>query len=207
MFRAPSPIRSPRRWQAVAGLAAVPLAVAIVTLTACLPVPVGDPSKSEVKPKLNGAWLREQEDKSSLYVVRPYDERTHLVQWFDYKAEYGSIQPKQAGVAKLWFTTIKGKTFAVMKPLNTHRFLGMKQKGKRFYIVGRLSVSGDEATLRPTDPNASFLKGVDTREDAEAAIRKHVDDDALYQEAVTLSRAGDDDKERVRSVLEAFHVK
>jgi len=59
------------------------LSIAIVTvpflisLLACLPVPLGDAEKSRVNPALSGIWISPEEE--SVFLIEPYDKRTWLV--------------------------------------------------------------------------------------------------------------------------------
>ena len=62
----------------LAGVA--PLVVAILSLTACVKYPVGDPEKSKVDPKLSGVWCYQQADsKTPAGHARHFLQEPHLV--------------------------------------------------------------------------------------------------------------------------------
>lgn len=59
------------------------LAIAIVSLMACLPVPIGDPEKSQIDSELSGMWLMLGDDDDSFVTLfEPYDKRTWLISQF-----------------------------------------------------------------------------------------------------------------------------
>ena len=58
------------------------LALAIVSLMACLPVPIGDPEKSQIDPELSGMWLMLGDDEPAVALFEPYDKRTWLISHF-----------------------------------------------------------------------------------------------------------------------------
>jgi hypothetical protein len=59
------------------------LAIAIVGLLACLPVPIGDPEKSKIDPELSGMWLLiGGENGPEVALFEPYDKRTWLIAQF-----------------------------------------------------------------------------------------------------------------------------
>ena len=56
------------------------LAIALVGLLGCLPVPIGDPEKSRIDPELNGMWLMDRGDGDpAVTLFEPYDKRTWLI--------------------------------------------------------------------------------------------------------------------------------
>ncbi len=59
------------------------LAIALVGLLGCLPVPIGDPEKSRIDPELNGMWLMDGGDSDpAVTLFEPYDKRTWLISQF-----------------------------------------------------------------------------------------------------------------------------
>lgn len=58
-------------------LAIIPL---FAGLLACMPVPIGDPDRSRIDPRMSGFWVMDDNDgDAALYLFRPYDKRTWLV--------------------------------------------------------------------------------------------------------------------------------
>jgi len=48
-------------------------------LLACMPVPVGDPERSQIDPEMTGIWAMVDGDDVALYQFNPYDKRTWLI--------------------------------------------------------------------------------------------------------------------------------
>ncbi len=70
------------------------LAVAIVGLLGCLPVPIGDPEKSRIDPELNGMWLMiGPGDGPAVTLFEPYDKRTWLISQFHISTSKESCEP------------------------------------------------------------------------------------------------------------------
>lgn len=57
-------------------LAIIPM---LAGLLACMPVPIGDPERSRIDPKMSGWWVLEEDGGAVLCVLRPYDKRTWMV--------------------------------------------------------------------------------------------------------------------------------
>ena len=65
--------------RSLSGLALAVLAAPILmSLLACLPVPIGDPEKSRIDPELNGMWIMMGDD-IAVVLFEPYDKRTWLL--------------------------------------------------------------------------------------------------------------------------------
>ena len=186
-------------------LAAALLAFALLA-SACLPVSLGDPAESKTQPRFNGAWLFvEDTGEHMLYLVRSYDERTHLVQHFSFDMEDGEVQPRSTSLAKAWLTEIEGHIFGTLDILDPKHFVGEKNESPIRYVVVRLDLEGDRLTVRSTDPNSEHFEDLDTPEQARRIIAEHVEDDAIYLEPHTMRKLGEDHHERIRKVLKAFH--
>ena len=51
----------------------------LMSLLACIPVPLGDPENSRIDPDLNGLWIMEDGPDEWVLLFEPYDKRTWLV--------------------------------------------------------------------------------------------------------------------------------
>src|ERR1700742_4690277 len=105
-----------RTWLGVA--LAVPLAVVLLAIFACLPAPVGDPEKSAVDPQLTGAWKATAKDsqKNLAYVLlQPWDQRTYFMEYITTNTSDGKDEHELMHF-KAWLTNIAGSTFITCQP-------------------------------------------------------------------------------------------
>lgn len=63
-------------------LAAVMVPV-FIGLMACMPVPIGDPERSQIDPHRAGAWVGVVEGGPTLLLYQPYDKRTWLLRHYE----------------------------------------------------------------------------------------------------------------------------
>src|SRR4051794_17165564 len=90
---------------------------ALLGLSACLPVPLGDPEKAKIDPRLVGVWQWRDDDATvHLAVFRPFDDRTYAVDTMTgTMAADGVMKPASRNVFKGWLTTVKGETFLTLQ--------------------------------------------------------------------------------------------
>jgi len=200
----------------------------LLVLTACLPVPVGDPEKSRIDPALSGAWrVAGADDEQMLMVLDPYDKRTWLVTLVglddagDNRA--GQVSAPQApfnavnaqrfrvaslGVYKCWLTRIGGETFMTWESKTLSETL--PDMVPEQWWVFRVRKSGDDTFyLDSFDYSIDGLDKVTTSRDAEKIIRRHVDDPGFFKEkdAPRLERLPADDVAALPRLLEDFGFK
>ena len=190
-------------------LLALPLAVLVAGIFACLPVPIGDPEKSKVDEKLVGGWIVANEDKSStIYIVRAFDQRTYMIQGLDFEvAADKSIKPKSTMTFKAWLTPIGKETFICVETLNPETPLGIADKGeKQTFLVAAISLKDDELTMRVVKPDSPQLKDVKTTADADKALAAHVGELEMYSDPTVFKKLGKNDAETVQAVLKAFQI-
>lgn len=127
-----------RRWRSLLGLALFAvLAPSLLTLMACLEVPIGAPEKSVVDPALSGAWLSVDDNSAEpwLWLLEPWDQRTWITTWVmaesaapeetegagpreglrDLEA-LEALESATVAVFKTWLTEIGGVRFLVLEP-------------------------------------------------------------------------------------------
>lgn len=201
--------------------------VLLAILTACLPVPVGDPEKSRVDPGLSGAWrVAGADDGQLLMVLDPYDERTWLVTLIGLGAAGDSpghaaapqvpfsaanadvFRVENLGVYKCWLTRIGGETFMTWESKTLSDTLPAMVPEQ--WWVFRIRKSGDDAFyLDGFDYSIDGLDEVTTRKEAEKIIRRHVDDPGFFkvQDAPRLDRLQADDVAALPRLLEGFGLK
>lgn len=185
----------------------------IAGLLACMPVPIGDPERSRIDPELSGVWAMTEEGKDSgLYMFRPYDKRTWLVIGVEESGE--AFEP--AAVYKAWLTKLGGEKFMTWEMAG-----GVDAKGSfspEFWYVFRVDkdnanlvklrllnyeYDGFESIPGPDDYEGNYVK--DMRRKFERVIKKNVDDEEMYGEALVLRRLVDDElaaaADRLREVI------
>jgi hypothetical protein len=162
-------------------------AVLAVTMTACLPVPLGDPAASRIDPALAGWWLHEDATVKTVAVIYPHDERTYVVHSVGYEQKDGGVSRKSQALCKAWLTDVKGRSFLTLEPL-AQRLPG--ETGGKVYPVFRLSRDGGPDALGARGVRESFpaLKAAKTPADVAAAIARDVDHADLYGEEARFRR-------------------
>lgn len=128
----------------IGGLMMLAIIPIFAALLACMPVPIGDPDRSRIDPRMSGFWLMDDNDgEAALYLFRPYDKRTWLVIGLDIlaggNAEFEDPDLGSAGdiiavlrahpvgawgliaespaVYKAWLAKIGGRRFMTWEPI------------------------------------------------------------------------------------------
>jgi hypothetical protein len=202
--------------------------ILLSVLTACLPVPVGDPEKSRIDPALSGAWrVAGGDDEQMLMVLDPYDKRTWLVTLIglgdagDNRAgqvsalqvpfnavNADSFRVTSLGVYKCWLTRIGGETFMTWESKTLSETLPNMVPEQ--WWAFRVRKSGDDTFyLDSFDYSIDGLDKVTTSKDAEKIIRRHIDDPGFFEEkdAPRLDRLPADDVATLPRLLENFGFK
>lgn len=200
------------RFRSTLGLMlALPLAATVLALAACLPVAVGDPERSEADPALVGPWLAEINDTNrQMFLVHRYDERTYMVQMFQYQMHAGRVEPGSTSQFKAWLTELGGKQFITMEPFSARELALPNGEGPLHgleYFVARITPGEDTVDVRALNPKSNLLDSVHSREEAERVIQENVGDDGLYVDrSIELRKLEGYDEDEVRSVLNAFNA-
>jgi hypothetical protein len=181
----------------------LPLVPLILTLLACLNVPLGSPETSKVDERLSGAWTVRHDGDEQMYILRPFDGRAYIVQSFNYKADRSEFSGMST--SKGWLTTIGSAAFITLEPINHKNELGVSDDKSKFWLVGRVNLSGDSLEYKPITNDSKLIKSQEpkTREALESLVKANVDNLDLYGETMRFQRA---DKDTIKAVLEAFHV-
>jgi len=201
------------------------LAPFLLALMACLKVPVGDPEKSRIDPALSGVWRVEHNGRSSdsLWIIEPWDARTWIVTMIDAKEDESSDEAaattprdvltllesnglKNIDAYKAWLATLGGVRFLVLEPKRPlHDLTGEKPE---FWFALKVQ--------RPTAERVGLLLAIGENIDeakttakAEAILRKHARDPALYDdgsESYVLLRVPETEYGRVDELLESLNI-
>lgn len=201
------------------------LAPFLLALMACVKVPVGDPEKSRIDPTLSGVWRLEHNGGSSdsLWIIEPWDARTWIVTTLDAKDgdssdEAAATTPSDAisrlerngleGIAtfKAWLATFGGVRFLVLEPKQVVRErMGMKPEIWFVFKVQKLTADRVGLLLAIGED----IDEAKTTAKAEAILRKHARDPALYgdgSESNILLRVPETEYGRVDELLESLNI-
>lgn len=224
-----------KRRRSFAGLLlALILLPLLLSVMACLPVPVGNPEKSHVDPMLSGAWrLTGSDDSQMLMVLDPYDKRTWLMTLISLgnveggesvgEDNPGQVEGSQVpfnaanahgfklialGIYKCWLTQIKGETFMTWESKTLSETL--PEMVPEQWWVFRVRKNGtDTHYLDSFDYSIDGLDKVTTRKEAEKIIRRHVDDPGFFKEedATRLDRLTDSEVATLSWLLRDFGIR
>jgi hypothetical protein len=200
-------------------LIAAGLVPVLAGVLACLPVPIGDPERSQIDPRLTGLWAS-WEDGWEFMLLEPYDARTWLFTQVgivldrggscdalgypdDYEAMIERLEANGAcvstdevGIYKAWRSQQGGRWFLTLEPkglINTE-----EEAASLFdplvWLVQRIDLQDAEhLTLRLIDEEFDGFDGIpETREAYEEVIGRHAADDDLYGEVWRWVRVRDE---------------
>lgn len=190
----------------------LPLAAVLLATFACLPAPVGDPDASRLDDTLTGAWQgvpKSPDNKDvGLALLQPWDARTYLVRYFAIEQKDGK-EDRNMALFKGWLTTLGNATFLTAQPMDGLQF-GPAGEGpvKRYWVVMRIDRNAAAGTLemRMVSPESEVLKGKETREAIEAAIKANPDDKSLYAESLTFKKLPKDEQLKLEDTLNKFGI-
>ena len=188
----------------------IPLAALLLATFACLPVPVGDPEQAKIDDALVGGWRRMPTDAAdkgmSVVLLRPWDTHTYLLQYVDVETKEDK-ESRQMVPMKAWLTTIGGATFLCAQPMDDLRYIIGDDGQKPYWVVIRLDKTAAGIDIRMVQPDSTFVKGLTKREEVEAAIKAHVNDDALYGNTTSFKKLTKDDVALLETLMAKFNTK
>ncbi len=219
-----------RKSRTLAGLAlAAAVAPFMIALTACLPVPLGDPEKSRIDPEFSGVWLpRDDQGQVGLWLMEPYDARTWLVTLVSPKmpessertATAPSVEPdglvlleqQSAALSELesyqaWLTPIRNVRFLVLEP----KIVVAADNGMapQMWFAFAITWKGkDKLELRMVNSEFNSLNNVKTSAEAKAIIAHGLGNPKLLNDsAVVLTRVHRAQYGRVEEVLKKLKIR
>jgi len=152
--------RTHRPWGPI--LLFVPIGLLILTLAACLPVPLSEPDAAKLDQQLTGAWIEADESGDrTMMVFMPYDGKTHVVRIMRLaKNEDDTLAVKPGEqVYKAWVTELGHARF-----LNLQMLYLPSQINKRSdvppFLVARydLGQGGKSVSVRGLDADSEMLR-------------------------------------------------
>jgi hypothetical protein len=176
----------------------------LLGLAACLPVPLGDPAKAKLDPRLTGVWEWHENGQVQLAVFRPYDEHTYIVDGLTGEPGEGdAIKPLSREMLKGWLTTVKGETFLTMESLQTVGSIPGETRQK-YFIVARIKIEGDVITATGIDPEYAKLKEIGTSTALERMISENIDDPKMYLKPIMATKWDNDQVVKLEKIQDAF---
>jgi len=166
--------------------AAFAICLAILGLCSCLPVPLGDPEKSQAEAKFLGAWTWADGGQTSVVVIRPWDTRTYLVDAMGYSGDSSAPVPKLRTTYKGWITSVKGRPFLTLQPIDT--LTATPANASRIYLVAMLALEGDQLTATGLDPQYAKFKEVGTSTQLEKVVVENFDDVRMWAKPIIATK-------------------
>jgi len=165
------------RFASIAGALAL-----LMSLASCLPVPLGDPEKSQVDPKLTGVWHFKQDDGGTLIAIAPADSHTYVIQMLDYKKAADGPTAGKSTVLRGWLTEIKGERFItgemmaqMVDPTTT----------RKDYAIFRLRMKPEGAEITGLAEKYDGFKDVNDAAALAKVIEANLNDPTMYTESST----------------------
>lgn len=210
--------------------------IATVSLTGCLPSPIGDPATSRIDPALEGTWLHDGLElaqcqiggteygpgrRKSIYLLRAFDEHCYLITAIQfYEAKDGRIGDARLTSWKGWLTTLGDRRYLVCQNLGgdpiptgppvglfpTFELEQLDPESVRITTV----VFGDifkRLEGVPPDEARAIIATEYAREKLEARIRENPDAAAPGDpRPLELTRMDEASQAHVERVLATFHM-
>ena len=187
---------------------------AIIGLLACMPVPIGNPERSQIDPDISGVWAMLDDGDEAFYAFEPYDKRTWLLtgvpieegeqadlSGYDLETyeDLVSLMRKESvgegGVTatsvimyKAWRTRLGGEWFMTWEPKG---LLDEDGFNPEYWIVLRFTKpNANTINLYLVNGEAKVFKDVEkTRRAYERVLKKNLDNkDVISEEPLRLFR-------------------
>ena len=199
----------------------------LLGVLACLPVPVGDPEKSQIDPALSGIWLVSSDDEYQLMVLDPFDKRTWLVSWVDLEEKAPLVsgqkddsnqdeEESEASALELlrnnqfeadslalfkgWLTKIEGKHFLTLEP----KIYKPGATPKYWWVFQVQSDDADRLELVAVNIKFGGLEDVKSSGEAEKIIGDNLENPELYGDSMDYHKVSPNDNDTVTELLEKF---
>ena len=185
------------------GVAAVAVAT-VLTLAACLPVPLGDAAKAKADPRFLGAWhWKEDGGRTNLATIRPWDDRTYLIDVMMFDGELSSPTPRGRLVFKGWLADVKGKTFLNMQQVE---FLSTLpgEKREKYFMIAKVEVAGDKFTATGLDGGYGGFKNLTTTSDLEKIVAENAEDVKMWVKPIVAEKLGEGQMEALEKLAKKY---
>lgn len=163
-----------------------------MSLVSCLPVPLGDPEKSVVDPKLTGVWESKEENGGTLIAIAPADSHVYVVQMLGYKKSGDELTVANHTTLRAWLTDIKTERFLTAEMLSQMVDLKATEKG---YGTFRLRTKAEGIEVTPLKETFEGFKDVKDAAALAKVVADHLADPAMYAEPSIFRRLNPDKAE------------
>jgi len=172
----------------------------------CISIPLGDPEKAKVDDKLTGAWITapEENGEQTLFTVVPYDARTCLLTQFGFKKNGDAIEGGGRFDWKMWVVDVQGTKFVSLEMKNPQLVFGQE---KDRFSCAKIALNGDTITMQRVKDDFVTSANITTPQQFEELIAKNLNNAAMFEEAMTLTKVKEEQKEEIGKVFEAFNGK
>lgn len=196
------------RGRSVLGAAiAILLIPAVIGLLACLPVPIGDPERSEIDPYFSGLWVHDIGNDLMVANFEPYDKRTWLLATIDiertdectgdppdtmpdsYAALVAAVEQhgedcyagEAAQLYKVWLSELGGQRFMTWE---LRGLPPLTDEDELYWFVSRVEkVDADNLKLWVIDEGFEGFEDVEeTRQAYEAVVKENTGNVEMYMD-------------------------
>lgn len=175
------------------------MVLALLTLASCLPVPLGDPDKSQVDSKLTGFWVDTDDANSgTMYVIAPFDSHCDMVQCVPYEKK-GDRYETKSSAWRAWLTDVKGTRFMTLQ--SAAHMADPAYPGDKSYPTVKIVMVPGKLTFRALDSGYEKFKELKNSDQLAQIIQENLDDPKMYVEAETTLRRMDAGKESDASLM------
>jgi hypothetical protein len=187
----------------------------LLAAVGCIAIPLGDPEKSKVDPKLVGVWMSKPgDDDQTMFTVTAYDARTYFVSEFDFSKDKDKpdVTAKSRMDWKMWLTDVGGQQFATLEMITPQLLLNSpdSEDSKEKYAIAKLKLDGDKINIEMM--NDDFVTAADIKDSQQLQdfIAKNLDNPKLFSKGdgtandVDMIRVKDAQIEAASAVLSAF---
>jgi hypothetical protein len=165
----------------------------LLMLASCLPVPLGDPEKSQIESKLSGFWIESADANSgNIYIIAPFDSHCYVVQAVQFTKKEDRFETKSSAW-RAWLTDIKGTRFITLQ--SVAHMADPKYPGDKFYPIAKIEIAPDMLTTKALDANYPKFNGVKDSGKLAEIVQANLDDPKMYVEPATVLRRMDANNE------------
>ena len=183
--------------KSVVALAAALLLISM--LSSCLPIPLGDPEKSQTDAKLSGYWHLKQDSGGVLITIAPADSHVYVIDYLEYKKAGDDLTAAHRYVLRGWLTELKGQRF-----LTTEMIAQLLDKPEnKDYVIFKVAIENDQVTATPLADKYDAFKDLKDPAALAQAIEQHLDDPKMYDDPSVFTRL-DPGKEQDKTLIDLF---
>ena len=166
-------------------------------------MPLGDPEKSVMDPKLIGWW--QAAEPGTVLNIAAYDKRTYVVTLYAYKGDANAPKADTKFTTKAWMTTIGGMDIMTFQIIDAEWELQGGAEAAAKYNYYRIR-NTDAGAIEATPLNTDFLKDTKTPEELAKKIADNEKNPELLKSSDTmvLKPVPDDKKEDLKKIVAAF---